>query len=63
MVQLSEIRSELISLWNNIGGDRFVNIQTADMCELVQDDKDFNIAEDEGKGQVITAYLIREGLK
>ena len=47
MVQRSEICSEIISLSNNIGGDGFDNID-----ELIQEDKDVNIDEDEGKGQV-----------
>ena len=63
MVQISEICSEIASLSNNIAGAGFDNIQMADIEELIQHDKDVNIAEDEGKGQVLTAYLIREGLK
>ena len=54
---------EIISLSNNIGGDGIDNNQTADIDELIQDDKDLNIAEDEGEGLVLTEYLIRKGLK
>ena len=52
MVQISDISAEIISLSNNIAGDGFDIIQTADIDELMQDDTDVNIAEDEGKGQV-----------
>ena len=61
VVKISEICSEIRSLSND--GDGFDNIQTADIDELMQDDKDVNIDEDEGKCQVLTPYLIREGLK
>lgn len=79
VVQRSDIYSEIISLSNNIGGDGFDNIQTADIDELMQEgpigdddlieimtineNKEVDIDEDEGEGQVLTANLIREGLK
>ena len=46
-----------------MGGVGIDNIQMADIAELMQDDKDVNIDEDEGEGQVLTAYLIREGFE
>ena len=40
-------------------------IDDADLIEImtISENKDVNIDGDEGKGQVLTAYLIREGLK
>ena len=41
------------------------SIDDDDLIEIitVNENKDVSIDEDEGKGQVLTAYLIREGLK
>ena len=67
MVQRSEICSGIISLSNNIGGDGFDNIQTADIDDLmlngpiddddlieimtINENKDVDIGKDEGEGQ------------